>query len=292
MSISELLGQIATLRVQALDSRGAWLTQTDTPADDGDGDTVLLPAYEVPAGTAKGDALRVFVHLDSEDRLIATLREPAIVLGEAAFLTVTALERFGAFFDWGLGKELLVPLREQTRELREGDIHPVALYIDDTGRLAGTMKVSELLATSGDFRVGEWVEGCAWRNEPYIGLFVILEKTTVGLVPATEPHRMRRGQAAQFRITRILPDGKLELSLRGPALEERDRDAEQILAALGGPNPPRLGDHSPPETLRAVLGLSKKAFKRAVGGLLRQGAVDIDAEGYVVLVRPPGEPRE
>ena len=96
--------------------------------------------------------LEVFVYLDSEDRPVATLREPKVVLGEVAFMTVTALAPFGAFVDWGMPKELLVPLGEQTREMRLGDRHPVGVYVDDTGRLAGTMRIAEMLeseASSG-----------------------------------------------------------------------------------------------------------------------------------------------
>ena len=287
MSLDHCLGRFQTLRVQRLTTQGAWLA---LGAGD-DGPTLLLPAREVPENTEVGSHLDVFVHLDSEDLPIATRREPLVVLGEVAFLTVTELTHFGAFCDWGLPKELLVPKREQIREVRAGERHPIALFVDDTGRLAGTMKVTELLATSGDFELGEWVPGEAWRNEPGLGLFAILARTTVGLLPATEPHRLRRGEAAQFRVTHILPDGKLELSLRGPAHDERDKDGERILAALACPEPPRLSDHSSPELLREELGMSKKAFKRAVGGLLRRGAVEVDDDGFVVPARTPPAPK-
>jgi hypothetical protein len=247
--------------------------------------TLLLPGSEIPEGTQEGDELDVFVHLDSEDRPIATLRAPKITLGRVAFLEVTDLARFGAFVDWGLPKELLVPFAEQTRELRVGDRHPIGLFVDDTGRLAGTMRVSEMLRQKGNFELDEWVDGEAWRKEPDIGVFVIVERQYVGLVPAHEPHSLSRGEAARFRVTNILEDGKIELSLRGHAHEEVESDAQRVMATLARPGTPRVGDRSSPEQIRMLFGLSKKVFKRVVGHLLKQGAVTLDAEGFVALRR-------
>jgi hypothetical protein len=239
----------------------------------------------VPEGAREGDELEVFVYLDSEDRPIATARAPRLALGEVAFLAVTDVTRFGAFVDWGLPKELLVPHAEQTRDLRKGERHPVGLYVDDSGRLAGTMRVSELLRSQGEFTLDEWVMGEAWRSEPGLGVFVILERRYVGLVPASEPQALSRGEAARFRVASVLPDGKLELSLRGHAHEELEKDAERVLAALSRPGAPRVGDRSSPEEIRALFGLSKKAFKRAAGRLMKQRAVAVDGEGFLVRQR-------
>jgi predicted RNA-binding protein (virulence factor B family) len=203
-------------------------------------------------------------------------------VGEVAFLTVTALVPFGAFVDWGLPKELLVPLAEQTRDVTVGERHPIGLYVDDTGRPAGTMRVSEMLGAAKDgFALDEWIDGEAWRNDPDIGLFVIVERSCVGLVPASEPHELTRGEAARFRVTNILPDGKIELSLRGLAHEELEGDARKILAAIAGGDADGVGNHSTPEEIRAIFGLSKKAFKRAVGRLLKDGAVAFDGDGFL-----------
>ena len=248
--------------------------------------TMLLPKAEVPDETTAGSEVDVFVYLDSDDRPIATTRPPKVELGEVAFLEVTALERFGAFVDWGLPKELLVPFAEQTRDLRVGERHPIGLYVDDSGRLAGTMRISELLdRQKGEFATDEWVEGEAWRNDPSIGLFVIVERAHVGLVPASEPHALARGQAARFRVTNVLPDGKIELSLRGHAHEELEADAMRIVERLSQRDAPRVGDRSSPEEIRAVFGLSKKAFKRAVGRLLKDRAVRVDGDGVLALTR-------
>lgn len=285
--IGDLLGRVVTLRVRRFGPPGAFLA---LDSDDADGNrpgapVLLLPSGEVPQGTKEGDELDVFVYLDSEDRPIATARAPKITLGQVAFLDVTDVAPFGAFVDWGLLKELLVPRAEQTREMRVGQRHPIGLYVDDSGRLAGTMRVSEMLHATGEFEQDEWVEGEAWRNEPGLGVFVIVERRFVGLVPEGEPHTLSRGQAARFRVSNVLPDGKIELSLRGHAHEEVEKDAQRILETLARANAPKVGDRSSPEEIRALFGLSKKAFKRAVGRLLKERAVVIGSEGFLVRSR-------
>jgi predicted RNA-binding protein (virulence factor B family) len=281
----DLLGQHATLRIRRFGDPGAFLVREGAPED---APTLLLPRREVPEGAVEGDEVPVFVAMDSENRPIATAVAPKLTLGEVAFLRVTECSEFGAFADWGLPKELLVPFAEQTVKPREGESYPIALYVDNSGRLAGTMRVSECLATtSTGFSRGDWVEGEAWRVEPGLGLFVIVQRGLVALLPAHEPHSLVRGQAARFRVAHVHPDGKLELSLRAPAYEEMGSDAEKILALLQQPGAPRVGDKSDPDQLRALFGLSKKAFKRAVGRLLKERRVDVDAEGFV-RVLPPG----
>jgi len=275
-----MLGQRLALRIRRFASAGAFLGVDD----DAGGDTILLPSREVPADAGPGDEVEVFLHLDSEERPIATTRMPRLALGEVTFLEVTTITEFGAFVDWGLGKELLVPFAQQSRPLRVGDREPIGLYLDRSGRLAGTMFVSELL--DGPPPACAWDEeiiGEAWRNDPEIGLFVILERAFVGLVPASEPHQLGRGDVARCRVAEILPDGKLVLSLRRRAHEELASDAAHILEVLARPGAPRVGDRSSPDELRARFALSKKAFKRAVGHLLKQGAVTIDVDGFLVV---------
>ena len=278
MAFPDLLGRFCTLTVRRFTSSGAYLaepsdTSTDAPA-------LLLIGSEIPLGCQVGEALDVFVYLDSEDRPLATTRKPKLSLGEVTFLRVTACTSFGAFVDWGLAKDLLVPFREQTKELHVGSREPIGLYIDDSGRLAGTLRIAEMLdRETPSVSAGEWLEGEAWRNDPELGLFAILERKFLGLVPASEPHRLTRGQAARFRVAHIHEDGKLELSLRAYAHEELDNDCQTLLRILARPGAPRVGDHSSPEQLREVFGLSKKAFKRAAGRLLKQRLVEVDEQG-------------
>jgi predicted RNA-binding protein (virulence factor B family) len=276
----DLLGRFATLVIRRFGPPGAFLGFRD----EADTSSLLLLGSEIPKGAKEGDELRVFVYLDSEARPIATTRVPKLERGQVAFLQVTACTEFGAFVDWGLGKELLVPFAEQTAEMHVGGRYAIGLYIDKSGRLAGTMRVAEMLdREKAAFRLDEWVEGEAWRNDPDIGLFVILARAFIGLVPASEPHPLARGEAVRFRVTSILPDGKIELSLRGHAHEELENDARKILDVLAIPGAPRVGDRSNPEEVRAVFGLSKKAFKRAVGRLLKERAIAVDTGGFLVL---------
>jgi predicted RNA-binding protein (virulence factor B family) len=278
------LGHTVALTIRRFNASGAFLAEASN--ESADAPCLLLIGSEIPLGARVGDGLDAFVYLDSEGRPLATTRVPKLSLGEVAFLEVTAATTFGSFVDWGLQKELLVPFAEQTKPLPVGSREPVGLYLDGSGRLAGTQRVSELLdLEAASFELDAWVEGEAWRNDPELGLFVILERRFVGLVPAAEPHRLSRGQAARFRVTRIFPDGKVELSLRAHAHEELEGDAEAVLAVVSRPGAPRVGDHSSPEELRALFGLSKKAFKRAVGRLLKLRLVEIDERGCVVKAR-------
>jgi predicted RNA-binding protein (virulence factor B family) len=284
---ADLVGRTVLLRIARLGAAGAFLAPdpADGAPSDASGPAILLPKREVPKDARVGDELSLFVTLDSEDRPLATTRMPALQLGEVAFLRVTAVTAVGAFVDWGLPKELMVPFREQTRDLAVGERHPVGLFVDKTGRLAGTMRVSEMLRAKPVVRAGEWVAGEAWRTDPAVGLFVIVERRFVGLVPKSEPHGLERGASAMFRVTRVRADGKFELSLRAVAHEEMADDATHVLAILTSDRRLALGDRSTPDEIRARFGLSKKAFKRAVGRLLKDGSVTLDAAG-VVRVAP------
>jgi predicted RNA-binding protein (virulence factor B family) len=292
----QLLGRTVDLRVDRMAAAGAWLVDDASPdasdgapsgASDAAADAIFLPKREVPDGTAVGDTIPVFVALDSEDRPLATTRRPHLQLGEVAFLRVSAATAIGVFVDWGLPKELLVPFREQTRDLAVGERHPVGLRLDKSGRLVGTMRVSELLRSQPVVGAGEWVTGAAWRTDPAVGLFVIVERRFVGLVPKSEPQGLARGESALFRVTRVRPDGKFELSLRAEAHRELADDAAHVLAILQLPTTPKVGDHTSPDDIRTHFGLSKKAFKRALGRLLKDSAITLDAKGAAGVARTP-----
>jgi uncharacterized protein len=285
--IESLLGLQADLVVRKIEPHVVWLSSRQGTPDQ---PLLPLPAAEVPARPAIGDVLSVFVYLDSDDHPIATTRAPKLARGEVAMLMVVDVTPFGAFMSWGLKKDLLVPLREQTRAVRVGETCAIGLYLDDTGRLAGTMRVAELLRASaleddaGD-GTDDWREGVAWREEPGLGLFVILEKRTLALLPASEPHTLRAGDAGRFRITHVHPDRKVEVSLRRLKHEELEPDADRLFALLSGSSPPDIGDGSTPDQIRGLLGISKKAFKRAAGRLLKSGRVTIDGSGFLRVAK-------
>lgn len=277
----EFLGRRASLRIQRFSPHGAHLALQED-RDDGDTATILLPGADIPTDAQEGTSIDVFVYLDSEDRPIATTAKPKLQRGEVAFLTVTDLTKVGAFADWGLPKELLLPFAQHTTLPEVGQRYPVGLRIDNSDRLIGTMRVAEMLKRSPRYRLDDWVDGEVWRMDPWRGLFAILDRRTVGVVPPHELHSLSRGAQARFRIARILPDGKVELSLRKRAGEAVVEEADQILRLLEQPEPPRIGDKSTPGDIRALLGISKKAFKRATGRLLKERRVAFNADGHLV----------
>lgn len=281
MKFDELLGRSVALPIVRVGTPGAFLA---LDPDDPRSDTILLLGMELERTDKVGDVITVFIHRDSEGRPLATKRTPVVTLGQVAFMKVTQRTKVGAFVDWGLPKELLVPFAEETTEMRVGERYAVGLYVDKSGRLAGTMRVAEMLHRA-DVSPNEWVMGEAWREVPGVGLFVIVEKGSVGLLPKDEHHELARGEAARFRVSHVHEDGKIELSLRGHAHEELENDAARILDGLRKSGAPEMSERASPEEIRKRFGLSKKAWKRAVGRLLRERKIEIDARG---IVRPLG----
>lgn len=241
---------------------------------------------KLPHDATLGQEVDAFLLTDAQGALQASLTMPQLAWGEVRFLEVTAETDLGAFVDWGLPKELLVPKREQAVRMRVGERYPVALKTDKQGRLLGTSQVAELLHLEpAPFEMEQWVAGEAWRNDPNIGLFVILEGKWVGLLPKTEPHRQQRGEASQYRISQVQPDGKLELSLRGTGVAELPNDVELVYDVLTRNPTLRVGDDSSPEQVRDNFGISKKAFKRALGVLFKRGQIEFDAKGCARVIK-------
>ncbi len=206
-------------------------------------------------------------------------REVKIRPGELAELQVSAMTRIGAFLDIGEEKELLLPFAEQTRDLQPGDKVFVAEYIDKTGRPCSTMRVEPYLLSEAPYHKGDIVKGTVYEASA-MGLFVAVADKYFGLIPSSETEGRDTLGPVEARVVRVRPDGKLDLSLRGN-LEERmsDEAAElfRILERAGGKV--SVGDHSSPEEVKAVTGMSKKAFKRAVGHLLKEKKIRITESG-------------
>ena len=249
-----------------------------------DEERVLLPKKQVPEGIEMGDPVEVFLYKDSSDRMIATTREPKITLGELAVLDVVDVGRIGAFLDWGLEKDLLLPFREQTVKVEKGDRCLVSLYVDKSGRLCATMKVYHLLRTDSPYKKNDMVHGTVYEISREFGVFVAVDNCYSALMPRREAcGRMRVGDEIEARVTAVKADGKLDLSVRGRIPEQMDADVEAISRRLERDGELLFTDKADPEVIRRELGMSKAAFKRAVGRLLKQGRIVIDSEQGRIL---------
>lgn len=245
--------------------------------DAGEKERVLLPQKQVPKGMEPGDELEVFLYRDSRDRMIATVREPLVKLGETALLKVVQTGKIGAFLDWGLEKDLLLPFREQTKKVMPGEEVLAALYIDKSGRLCATMNVYEYLRTDSPYGPDDHVTGTVYQISENFGAFVAVDDLYSGLVPKKEFYDQAKiGDRVEARVTGVKADGKLDLSLREKTYLQIDEDAEQVMKAIeefGGVLP--FSDKASPEVIKRELSMSKNAFKRAVGRLLKEGRVEI-----------------
>lgn len=244
---------------------------------EGASEKVLLPQKEVPENTEVGTKLEVFLYKDSKDRLIATRRTPMLEIGEVAQLTVKEVAKIGAFLDWGLEKDLLLPFKEQTKRVREGDQILAALYIDKSSRLCATMKIYPYLCKNSPYKKDDHVSGIVYEVSREFGAFVAVDGKYSGLIQAKEAgEQYHPGDQVELRVTGVKPDGKLDLSAREKAYLQIDEDAEAVMSVIEefeGVLP--FNDKVSPEIIQREFGLSKNAFKRAVGRLLKQGRIEI-----------------
>jgi hypothetical protein len=212
--------------------------------------------------------------------MIATTREPALEIGALALLKVKQVGKIGAFLDWGLEKDLLLPYKEQTGPVQAGQECLVTLYVDKSRRLCATMKVYHYLRLDSPYHQNDRVEGIVYEISSNFGTFVAVDNCYSGLIPKTEPAgSLKVGDRVQARVAEVKEDGKLTLSLREKAYLQMNEDAEKLLALLekeGGILP--LGDKSDPELIRRKTGMSKNEFKRAAGSLYKQRLIAVEKE--------------
>lgn len=241
-------------------------------------EAVLLPRKYVPAGAGIGSEVEVFVYRDSSDRLIATTEEPKIMLGQIGLLTVKEIGKIGAFLDWGLEKDLFLPYKEQTVKIRVGKAYPVALYIDKSRRLCGTMRIYEYLSDESSYEKDDLVEGVVYQVNPELGIFVAVDCKYHGMIPLQNAHgQYRVGDPIKARVVKVREDGKLELSTRERVEFQMDRDAAtvmEVLESYDGILP--FSEKASPEVIERELNMSKAAFKRAVGRLLKNKKITIE----------------
>lgn len=268
-----LLGEKQELVIVKKVEFGAYLAVSPEKSEE----RVLLPLKQLPKDCQIGDRLEVFLYRDSSDRLIATVREPKLQLGQVAELTVAQVGKVGAFLDWGLEKDLLLPYKEQRGRVQQGDKVLVALYIDKSDRLCATMNVYEALRTDSPYQVEDVVRGRVYEVSDNFGAFVAVDNLYSGLIPRRELYGdVRLGADVEARVIGVKEDGRLDLSVRKKAYLQMDEDAEKILELLEsyeGALP--FNDKAAPEVIKHEAGMSKNEFKRAVGRLLKQGKVEI-----------------
>lgn len=266
------LGKRQTLEVVRAKDFGVYLGENA-----GDEAAVLLPKKQVPEGTAIGDKVEVFIYKDSEDRLIATTTEPKLQVGEVGVLKVKEVGRIGAFLDMGLEKDLLLPFKEQSHKVRQGEECLVALYVDKSKRLAATMKVYSYMSNQSPYHKDDKVTGTVYEINENLGAFVAVDNRYYGLIPMKEMFGdVRLGDVVEARVTKVREDGKLDLSPREKAYIQMDADSQLVLKVIeefDGVLP--FNDKASPETIKREFHMSKNAFKRAVGHLLKEGKVKI-----------------
>lgn len=271
------LGEIQTLYIVKRCDFGVYLGPTPNEEEN----KVLLPKRQVPEQAQIGDQIEVFIYKDSEDRIIATVATPSMTLGQVAVCKVKEVAAIGAFLEWGLAKDLLLPFKEQTRKVQKGDLALVALYIDKSQRLAATMNVYEYLSTDSPYKKEDKVTGTVYLVSEEFGAFVAVDNIYSGLIPTKQLFKkLIPGQEISARVVEVKEDGKLDLSIREKIPVQMDEDAEVVLAKLERNNG-YLGYHdkSNPEDIKLVFGLSKNAFKRAVGRLLKEEKIELTDTG-------------
>ncbi len=266
------LGKIQELEVVRQKDFGVFLSEKS-----GDEASVLLPRRQVPEGTAIGDRLTVFIYKDSSDRLIATTQMPLLTIGQVGVLTVKEVSRIGAFLDMGLERDLLLPFREQNHPVRQGEKCLVAVYQDKSGRLAATMNVYRYMRSDSPYRKDDRVSGTVYEINERLGAFVAVDNRYYGMIPEKELYGgIRLGDVVEARVVKVREDGKLDLSPREKAYIQMDADARRIMEAVearGGSLP--FTDKAAPEVIKEEFQLSKNAFKRAIGRLLKEGKIRI-----------------
>ena len=246
---------------------------------------VLLPKKQVPADIELGDPVEVFLYKDSDDRLIATTNEPKVQLGELAVLDVADTGKFGAFLNWGLEKDLFLPFKQQTAKVAKGDKCLVTLYIDKSERLCATMRVYDKLRKDSPYQKDDVVTGIIYDTSDEFGVFVAVDGVFSALIPKKEAFgSLKVGQTVTARVTAVKADGKLDLSVKEKIPMQMDKDAEIIykrMEKLGGKLP--FTDKADAELIKAEFNMSKNAFKRAVGRLLKEGKIQITSDSIKVV---------
>lgn len=270
------VGILQKLKITKETEQGIYLNEENGKERD-----ILLPSKQVPEGRMVGDEIEVFVYRDSKDRKIATTRQPKLMLGELAPLKVVSINRIGAFLDWGLERDLFMPFKQQVGRIHKGETHLVGMYRDKSDRLCATMRVYDWLKSDSPYKVNDVVEGTIYSEKEAYGVFVAVDCKYHGMIPIKELYGSYRiGDTLSLRVKKVREDGKLELSMRKTTHLQMEEDARKIMERLEENNGSLdLHDKSSPDVIKAELSMSKAAFKRAIGRLMKEGAIEISDQG-------------
>ena len=289
------LGTWNILRIDRIKDVGAYLTDGKGLEGDPSVEDVLLPTRQIPEGMEMGDNLEVFLYRDSEDRVIATTITPYITLGEIKRLKVKSVSDIGAFLDWGLSRDLFLPFKEQTVKVQQEKSYLVRLYIDKTNRLAASMKIADALKSGVDakelFKKGDHVKGVVYNMKKDFGAFVAIEDPSgegfiaSGLIHSSEIYEnLYVGDEVTCRIIKVRDDGKMDLAMRDEIPQQMEKDAEMVLDIIksyGGKLP--FNDKADAALIKKEFGLSKNAFKRAVGRLYKEKLIVINEDSITIV---------
>ncbi|MPQ47698.1 GntR family transcriptional regulator [Marinifilum sp. N1E240] len=275
-----IIGQYAELKVAKLVDFGVFLEGEDEAL-------ILLPNQYVPAKTQIDDTIKVFIYRDSEDRIIATTLTPKAIAGEFAVMKVKSVTNVGAFLDWGLAKDLLVPFSEQRDKLQEGLSYLVFVYIDEsTGRIVATAKIEKILKdVELSYNEGDEVDILVGKKGD-LGFQVLINDDALGIIYKNEIFgHLKTGDKRKAYIKKLRPDGKIDISLQQQGYQnEVPKSGQQILDMLKdeeGFLP--LNDKSSPDDIYYTLKMSKKNFKKAIGLLYKQKLITIEDAGIYLV---------
>jgi predicted RNA-binding protein (virulence factor B family) len=264
--------------------------------DDGERGEILLPRRYVPKDAAPGDRVDVFIYFDSEDRLVATTEQPLAGVGDFACLKVVGINRnVGTFLDWGLPKDLLLPFGEQVRPLKIGEHVVVAIYVDPRSqRIVASMRLQRHLSERPPLYAARQAVSLLIAGETPLGYTAIVESSHWGLLyrdTVTVPIHL--GQTLKGFVRAIRPGGKIDLSLDQAGYKRVAPLKEQLIHALEkGGGRLALDDATPPEVIREKFGVSKKAFKQALGALYKARTIEFTNPGIVLVDNTKWSPQE
>lgn len=268
------IGEFNDLEILRFTSVGAYL-------GDEEGNDVLLPNKYLTEDLEIGERIKVFVYRDSEDRAVATTEIPLIELGSFAYLRVNSVDFFGAFADWGLEKDLMIPFKEQNKKLEEGQYCLTYLLLDEqTDRVYGSTKVNRYLEPcEEDFRPNQEVN-LLICDKTNLGVKVIVNDRYSGMIFRSDLSRpLQRGERTAGFIYNVREDGKLDVRLEPAGYVKVPDSAEKLLAILKTRGRIPFTDKSDPDLIREELGMSKKTFKQAVGALYKQRLIILETNG-------------